>query len=62
MAAMIGRTGQKAAGGEDNDIYTALLIIATVFVLIAIICVTYQFSSYYGLEYLFRSAPDLPGT
>lgn len=62
MAAIIGRTGQRAGGEEENDVYTALLIIATVFVLVAVICVAYQFSSYYGLEYLFRSVPNLSGS
>jgi len=61
MAAIIGRTGQKATEDEDNDVYTALLVIATGFVLVAVICVAYQFGSYYGFEYLFRSAPDLSG-
>ena len=58
MAAIIGKTGQKARGEEENDVYTALLVIATVFVLVAVRCVAYQFSSYYGFEYLFRSVPD----
>jgi len=59
MAALLGRTGQGPAGGTNNDIYTVLLIIATVFVLIATVLVAYQFGSYYGFEYLFRSAPAM---
>jgi len=56
MAMAFEKKRQGSAGTGENDIYTALLIIATVFMLIAVICVAYQFGNYYGFEYLFRSA------
>ncbi len=38
----------------ENDIYTLLLIVATVFIVIATIVVAVQFGSYYGFENLFH--------
>jgi hypothetical protein len=45
------RPGVDPAG---NDIYTLMLIVATVFVLIATIILAVKFGSYYGFENLFR--------
>ena len=38
----------------ENDIYTLLLIIATVFVAIATVLLVYQFGTFYGFENLFH--------
>ena len=43
----------------ENDIYTVLLVIAMVFVMIATVCLAYQFVTFYGLENLFRSSSSL---
>ena len=61
MSAMLGKTVKRAGSGEENDVYTALLGIATAFVVVAMVCVAYQFGSHYGFEYLFRSTPNLTG-
>ncbi len=50
---------RQPTSAPENDIYTVLLIVATVFVVIATICVFWQFSSYYGLENLFHGPPKL---
>jgi hypothetical protein len=48
MAALMQRPGANS----DNDIYTILLIIATLFIVIATVVVAYQFGTYYGFENL----------
>jgi nitrate reductase NapE component len=37
-----------AAGRAENDVYTVLVIVATIFLLVAIGCVAYQFVQFYG--------------
>ena len=49
MAALMQRPGSANA---DNDIYTILLIIATLFIVVATVLVAYQFGTYYGFENL----------
>jgi hypothetical protein len=43
----------------DNDIYTVLLIIATVFLVTATIVLAYQFGTYYGFDAIFNGPTPL---
>jgi len=44
----------------ENDVYTALLVIATVFVVAATVWLAYQFNDFYGFETFFQGVP-VPG-
>ena len=57
MAALAQRP--TSTGPVENDVYTVLLIIATIFVIIGTVCLAYQFHSYYGLENLFQGTAKL---
>jgi hypothetical protein len=43
----------------QNDLYTVLLVIGTVFLIIATIVLAVQYHSYYGLGTLFSGTPSL---
>jgi len=58
MAGLIPGPTRGGLTGE-NTVYTALLIIAAVFVIAATICLAYQFHSFYGLENLFGGTAEL---
>jgi len=58
MAGLSTRPFGPGPAGE-NDIYTALLVIAAVFVVTAVVCLAVQFHSFYGLENLFRGTISL---
>ena len=51
--AALARRPVGATGPAENDIYTVLLIIATLFIVIATVMLGYQFIDFYGLEYRF---------
>jgi hypothetical protein len=55
MAALMQRPG--TANQAENDIYTILLIIATLFVVIATVVLAYQYGTYYGFESLIQGPP-----
>ena len=58
MAGVTQRSGRATPLG-DHDIYTILLIIATAFVVIATVCLLYQFGACYGLDSFLRGVPVL---
>jgi len=47
-------------GSGEGDIYTVLMIIATVFGAIATIVLAYQFGSYYGFDNLIYGPAGIP--
>ena len=53
MSALAQRPGGPAPPA-DNDIYTALLAIATVFVAAATVWLAYQFNDFYGFDTFFQ--------
>jgi hypothetical protein len=55
MAALMQRSG--SSNQADNDIYTILLIIATIFMVVATGVLAYQFGAFYGFENLIHGSP-----
>lgn len=58
MSALSQRPSQPA-GQAENDVYTILLIIATIFIVIGTVCLAYQFHDFYGLENLFHGSAQI---
>lgn len=58
MAVVVPKPAGATAPAENN-VYTALLVIATVFVITATICLAVQYHSFYGLETLFSGTPTV---
>lgn len=55
---------QRPAGPKpvaENDIFTALVIIASLFIVAGTICAAYQFVNFYGAENLLRAASSVGG-
>jgi hypothetical protein len=55
MAAIMQRPGMT--NQSENDIYTILLIIATLFIVLATGVLAYQFGTFYGFESLVHGPP-----